>query len=172
VQPEKGQDVAAAAIASHPEISLHIIGRDGDSAESWIQALRMGAPTNVIFDGATGNLAGRLDELGIQLNVVPSQWDEPFGLAAIEGMACSCLTIVSGKGGLRDIAARTGALVAPDAAALSAVLAKLKVEPLHALAAQARAQHNAAQGAYAPARFQAEIRKLLEAAFTAARSPL
>jgi glycosyltransferase involved in cell wall biosynthesis len=172
VRPEKGQDVAAAAIASHPDITLYIIGRDGDGAEGWIRALRMGAPANLIFDGGARNLAGRLDELGIQLNVVPSQWDEPFGLAAIEGMACSCLTIVSGKGGLSDIAARTGALVAADAVALSAILAELRVEPPLALAARARAQHDAAQAAYAPARFEAEIRTLLEAAFAAARAPL
>jgi glycosyltransferase involved in cell wall biosynthesis len=172
LRPEKGQDVALAAIAGHPGITLHIIGREGDGAAYWIQGLRATAPANVIFHGPAGDLAGRLDSLDIQLNLVPSQWDEPFGLAAIEGMACSCLTIVSGKGGLAEIAAKTGALVAADAQALSALLARLKNESAEALAAQASAQHKATLAAYAPARFRTEIRALLEAAFAAARTPL
>jgi glycosyltransferase involved in cell wall biosynthesis len=172
VRPEKGQDMAITAIASNPELTLHIIGREGDGAADWIQALRTDAPVNVIFDGAASDLAARLDTLDIQLNLVPSQWDEPFGLAAIEGMACSCVTIVSGKGGLADIAARTGALIAADAPSLSALLAQLKRESAEALAARANAQYKATLAAYAPARFRAEIRALLETAFAAARVPL
>ena len=35
-----------------------------------------------------------LEALGVQFNIVPSRWNEPFGLVAIEGAACSCITIV------------------------------------------------------------------------------
>ena len=32
--------------------------------------------------------------------VVPSRWQEPFGLVALEGIACGCRAIVAGSGGL------------------------------------------------------------------------
>jgi glycogen synthase len=35
-----------------------------------------------------------------QILVVPSRWREPFGLVALEGIACGCKAIVSGCGGL------------------------------------------------------------------------
>ncbi len=35
-----------------------------------------------------------------QIIVIPSKWKEPFGIVALEGMACGCLPIVSRHGGL------------------------------------------------------------------------
>lgn len=37
-----------------------------------------------------------------QLLVVPSRWQEPFGLVALEGMACGCVPLVADCGGLPD----------------------------------------------------------------------
>ena len=34
--------------------------------------------------------------------LVPSVWEEPFGIVALEGMACGCVPIVSDGGGLPD----------------------------------------------------------------------
>jgi glycogen synthase len=34
--------------------------------------------------------------------VIPSIWDEPFGIVALEGMACGCLIACSNKPGLRE----------------------------------------------------------------------
>lgn len=36
--------------------------------------------------------------------VVPSRWEEPFGMVAVEGLACGCRLIVSSGGGLPDAA--------------------------------------------------------------------
>ncbi len=46
-------------------------------------------------------------ELGRLLNrhrtiVVPSRWKEPFGLVALEGIACGCRAIVASQGGLPE----------------------------------------------------------------------
>ncbi len=52
-------------------------------------------------------------ENGILL--VPSVWDEPFGLVAIEGMAAGCLVIGSDIGGLKEVIdpGKTGYLFPP-----------------------------------------------------------
>lgn len=57
---------------------------------------------------------------------VPSRWAEPFGLVALEGMACGCVVVGSEQGGLKE-AIGPGGLTFPngDAAALSAALEKL-----------------------------------------------
>jgi glycogen(starch) synthase len=34
--------------------------------------------------------------------VVPSRWDEPFGIVALEGIACGCVVVGSNGGGLKD----------------------------------------------------------------------
>lgn len=47
------------------------------------------------------------DELAMLLNqhrimVIPSRWAEPFGLVAVEGIACGCAVIGSEDGGLKE----------------------------------------------------------------------
>ena len=57
-----------------------------------------------------GKMSG--DALATELNrhrviVIPSRWNEPFGIVALEGMACGCIPVVSSGGGLPEA---TGAL--------------------------------------------------------------
>lgn len=40
--------------------------------------------------------------------LVPSRWEEPFGIVALEGMACGCIPIVSDGGGLPDAVGAAG----------------------------------------------------------------
>jgi glycosyltransferase involved in cell wall biosynthesis len=40
--------------------------------------------------------------------VVPSRYDEPFGIVALEGIACGCLVIGSRGGGLKEAIGRCG----------------------------------------------------------------
>lgn len=40
--------------------------------------------------------------------LVPSRWEEPFGIVALEGMACGCIPIVSNGGGLPDAVGKAG----------------------------------------------------------------
>lgn len=40
--------------------------------------------------------------------IVPSLWEEPFGIVVLEGMACGCLPIVSDGGGLPEAVGEAG----------------------------------------------------------------
>lgn len=66
------------------------------------KALEKRAPSRVRFAGAvTGlTLAELLNEHRIM--VVPSRWSEPFGVVALEGIACGCAVLGSAGGGLPE----------------------------------------------------------------------
>ena len=164
IRPEKGQDIAIAALRHRTDVILHIIGREGEGAEEWVSTLKDGATTNVNFVGPAADAIEALARHEIQFNLVPSRWAEPFGLVAIEGMACSCLTIVSGRGGLAEIAERTGALIAPDAESLRSLMNELMARAPDELAKLARAQFARTVAEYSPVRFEAEISALIQEA--------
>ena len=62
--------------------------------------------------------------------VVPSRWNEPFGIVALEGMACGCVVVGSEGGGLPE-AIGPGGVTFPngDVAALAERLAMLLTHP-------------------------------------------
>ena len=37
-----------------------------------------------------------------QILVIPSRWQEPFGIVALEGIACGCVVVGSEGGGLKE----------------------------------------------------------------------
>jgi len=62
--------------------------------------------------------------------VVPSVWQEPFGLVALEGLASGCRVVGSSVGGLPEAIGGCGKLVpARDPAALAEVIAAMVDEP-------------------------------------------
>jgi glycosyltransferase involved in cell wall biosynthesis len=83
-----------------------------------------------------------------QLTVVPSVWDEAFGLAAAESMAAGVPVIASNVGALPEIVDDkvTGLLVPPgDAEALAAALADLTSDPEQRRAMGRKAREKAGQ---------------------------
>lgn len=97
--------------------------------------LQKAVPSNLLLtivgDGPEKErLEGMVSELGLQKNIafrgslsgellvnclnrhrfilVPSLWEEPFGIVVLEGMACGCLPIVSDGGGLPDAVGNAG----------------------------------------------------------------
>jgi glycogen synthase len=92
--------------------------------------------------------------------VVPSRYQEPFGIVALEGIACGCLVVGSSGGGLKKAIGPCG-LTFPngDTAALAAVLELVLNDPELARALLRGApEHLAAHGTEAIA--QAYIREL------------
>jgi len=58
--------------------------------------------------GYVDNIQAALSENSISVVLVPTTIDEPFGLVAIESIACSCYVITSSVGGLEDISNKVG----------------------------------------------------------------
>jgi glycogen synthase len=78
-----------------------------------------------------------------QIMVVPSLWNEPFGVVALEGMACGCVVIGSEGGGLKDAIGDCGVTFPNgDVAALKQVLVEFLNHPESlALSRSAAAAH-------------------------------
>jgi glycosyltransferase involved in cell wall biosynthesis len=81
--------------------------------------------------------------------VVPSRWEEPFGLVALEGMACGCVPLVADGGGLPEAVGSAGwTFRRGDAADATAQIARLldpatDLQPFRTAAPAHLARHTA-----------------------------
>ena len=112
------------------EPSLTIVGRgpEKDALARQVKDLRLAA--QVEFAGVKAG-----NELALLLNrhrilVVPSLWQEPFGIVALEGIACGCVLVGSDRGGLKEAIGPCG-ITFPngDSAALAVCLTHLLSSP-------------------------------------------
>jgi glycosyltransferase involved in cell wall biosynthesis len=103
---DKGFDILVEAMARlageglRPKLS--IIG-DGPEREALRRLVKeLGLAAQVAFLGAMNGpaLAEALNRH--RLAVVPSRWKEPFGIVALEAIACGCAVVGSRDGGLSD----------------------------------------------------------------------
>ncbi|WP_018614262.1 glycosyltransferase family 4 protein [Segetibacter koreensis] len=109
---------------------LTIIGDGPERGNLQGLVAKLGIKDNVVFTGALGG-----EELVNCLNqhkflLVPSIWEEPFGIVALEGMACGCVPIVSNGGGLPDAVGNAGLVFKRgDVDSLVAAIQKINNEP-------------------------------------------
>lgn len=112
----------------HPTVS--IIGSGPDEAALRQRVISQGLTPQVMF---AGSLRGARLARALQAHkavVVPSVWEEPFGLVALEGLACGCLPIVAASGGLPEAAGpQSKVFKKGDALALAETLSTWLREP-------------------------------------------
>jgi glycogen(starch) synthase len=131
---DKGFDILMRALARLRELGhqppLTLIGSGPEKAALVEQAEELGVRGQVNFvDALTGvPLAEQLN--AHEILVIPSRWKEPFGVVALEGIACGCVAVGSQDGGLRDAIGACG-LTYPngDSEALAQALARLLGQP-------------------------------------------
>ena len=100
---DKGVDLAIRALGKlEGGPQLTVIGSGPEEAALRTLSAELGLADRVIFAGSqTGAaLAALLNRHRIM--VVPSRWAEPFGIVALEGIACGCVVVGSEAGGLPD----------------------------------------------------------------------
>ncbi len=108
----------------YPRLTVAGIGPQKDVLEQ--EAVLAGLSGQVEF---VGKKAGKelSDLLNLhQILIVPSVWQEPFGIVALEGIACGCVVVGSDGGGLKDAIGPCGVTFPNgDAAALADRLSTL-----------------------------------------------
>ena len=158
--------------------ALAALGRDG---------LRPGL--TVVGGGPeAANLRRKVDELGLErqvtfagvqtgetlvrtlnahrIMVIPSLWPEPFGVVALEGIACGCVPVGSEGGGLRDAIGPCG-ITFPngDAGALADGLRRLLAD--EGLAGSLRAEADAHLARFRPEEIARRYLRVFEEALAA-----
>lgn len=109
----------------HPGLpfSVQIVGSNawGGYIEDKYQA-RLGSLRSQLEQNRVNvRCTGHIDRSGIaaefrraHIHVVPSRWDEPFGLTTLEGMASGLATVVSNTGGSPEVVGMAGRLFERD----------------------------------------------------------
>ncbi|HMP83229.1 MAG TPA: glycosyltransferase family 4 protein [Verrucomicrobiota bacterium] len=129
---DKGADLLLEAVSRIPGAgnwTITIIG-DGPERAALEQQARQTGLANVRFTGSLPpqSVADKLRRH--QVLVVPSLWREPFGIVALEGMACGCSVLASDGGGLPEAVGNAGLLFRRgDASDLSQKLSRLIENP-------------------------------------------
>lgn len=150
---DKGCDLALEALAhlhraGHAEC-LTIVGQGPEREALQRQAAQLGVDDHVSFAGTQPpeQVAELLNRHRVML--IPSRWAEPFGLVALEGIACGCSVVASDGGGLPDAVGPCGRLFrGGDAVDLSQALLRVLETPHEPERARATAQAHLA--AYQP----------------------
>jgi glycogen(starch) synthase len=130
---DKGADLLLQALAilkaeGHTP-SLTIIG-DGPE-KPMLQSLttQLGLAQQVSFAGSIHEGRGRIVAQH-RIMAIPSLWEEPFGVVALEGIASGCALVASSGGGLRDAVGPCGLLFPNgDKLALAVALRRVLAEP-------------------------------------------
>ena len=131
---EKGLDILLEALSRLRQRDLRpqltVVGSGPELAKWRDLTNQLGLEAQVQFRGPqTGaELAAILNQH--QTLVVPSRYDEPFGVVALEGIACGCAVIASSGGGLPEAVGPCGITFRNgDITALEQALERLSTRP-------------------------------------------
>lgn len=100
---DKGADLLLEALTlleSKPRLTIAGDGPERDRLEKLTATLQLQSQVEFLGNQSSADLAKFLNQHLIL--VVPSRWREPFGVVALEGIACGCVVVGSAEGGLRD----------------------------------------------------------------------
>jgi glycosyltransferase involved in cell wall biosynthesis len=132
---DKGVDLLITALSNlkrHYHLTPHltIIGTGPEENLLRTLAIEMEVSNQINFVGSkTGTELVKLLNAH-KIMVVPSRWMEPFGVVALEGVACGCVVVGSEGGGLKDAIGSCGVTFPNgDIQALTQVLADLLSNP-------------------------------------------
>ena len=115
---DKGAELAIRAVKKITELSksspepakptLTIVGNGPELSSLKELAEQENISAQVEFTGSLSGqaLVQKLNQHSIL--IVPSLWEEPFGVVALEGIACGCTAIVSDGGGLPEAVGQAG----------------------------------------------------------------
>ena len=131
---DKGIDLLLQAVANlkafnlAPRLTIIGSGEEEKALRQQTKALNLDAQVTFVGPKVGNELVTLLNQHHIL--VVPSRWHEPFGVVALEGIACGCVVVGSEGGGLKDAIGNCGITVPNgDVDALTQALAHLLEYP-------------------------------------------
>jgi glycosyltransferase involved in cell wall biosynthesis len=130
---EKGLDFLLQALSRlrqrnlRPQLTVLGTGPEQSQMEDLARKLELASQVQFIGAQRGAELSATLNEH--QTLVVPSRYDEPFGVVALEGIACGCAVIASSGGGLPEAIGPCG-ITFPngDISALEQALERLMID--------------------------------------------
>lgn len=144
---DKGADLLVEAMAALARgeggeplrTTATIMGAGPEADRLRDQARDCGVLDQITFTGSLPAAAVADQLRRHRVMVAPARWKEPFGIVALEGIACGCVVVASGGGGLSEAVGPAG-LTFPnnDAGAFAVQLRRALTEP--GLMDQLRAQ--------------------------------
>lgn len=119
---------AMALLESKPRVTIAGDGPERGPLEKQARDLDLQSRVEFVGSQTSGDLAKLLGQH--QILVVPSRWQEPFGIVALEGIACGCVVVGSAEGGLAEAIGPCGVTFPNgDARALANALSRLLEDP-------------------------------------------
>lgn len=139
VVPDKAPDsfiqACALALPLLPGWRAEIVGADGMGATSretdYVRQIRaQSEAAGVAMTGYRDHPLVLEAMTRAAIVIVPSRWNEPFGLTALEAIACGAPLIVSPRGGLPEVAGDAAVYANPDEpGAIAAAILALAADP-------------------------------------------
>ena len=139
VVADKGADVfvraCARALPALPGWRAVMLGADRFGADSpdtpFLRALRPeAAAAGIAMTGWRPHAEVLAAMARAAIVVVPSRWPEPFGLTALEAMACGAAVLCSARGGLLEVTGAAAVAIDPDdMEAVAAAIVALARDP-------------------------------------------
>jgi glycogen synthase len=127
---DKGIDLLLEALAQlraqglQPQLTIIGSGPEETNLRQQTQSLNLEQQVEFIGTKLEADLVQLLNTHRIM--VIPSRWREPFGIVALEGIACGCVVIGSEEGGLKEAIGPCGVTFRNgDVAALTQALSDL-----------------------------------------------
>jgi spore coat protein SA len=118
--PEKGLHVflEAMALLQEKQIALQgvVVGGAGfgnSAPTEYVLEMQRRAPSNVLFEPYCSGIQLGARFRDADMFCLPSCWQEPLGMAALEAMATGLPVIVTDSGGLPEVLVRGGGIVVP-----------------------------------------------------------
>lgn len=142
---DKGGDLLVRAVAAlraegvFPSVTM--VGQ-GPEEEAWAElATKLCVGSQFTFCGAVSGDALVKMLNGHRIMVVPSKWEEPFGLVALEGIACGCVVVAADGGGLPEAVGPCGVqFERGNVDALTSALREVLAGRVHSVALRAKAE--------------------------------
>ena len=146
--------------------TLTVVGGGPEAGDLYRRTNDLGLAGQVTFAGVqTGEALARTLNAH-RVMVIPSLWPEPFGVVALEGIACGCVAVGSDRGGLPDAIGPCGLLFPNgDAGALADCLRRVLTDGAVADGLRASADSHLAR--FRPAAVARDYLKVFEEALAA-----